>query len=139
MIKKHSEFINFPINLHVSKEVEREVTDEEVHDGEEHEKKDEKKKTKKIKETEWKYEIINDNKAIWMRDKKEIKSEEYKKFYKSFTKDYDNPIAWTHFKTEGNIAFTSLLFIPARAEGNMFENYQHKTSQIKLFVRRVLV
>ena len=58
-----------------------------------------------------------------MRDKKELKAEEYRKFYKSFTKDYDNPTTWTHFKTEGNVAFTSLLFTPARAEGNMFENY----------------
>lgn len=122
LIKKYSEFINFPINLKVSKEVEKEVTD---NDGEEKTKDGETKprKTKKIKKTEWKWEVVNDNKAIWMRDKKELKTEEYKKFYKSFTRDYDNPVSWTHFKTEGNIAFTSLLFVPAKAEGNMFENY----------------
>lgn len=125
LIKKHSEFINFPINLRVSKEVEKEVTDL---DGEQPDGEDAKKKTKKIKETEWKWEVVNDNKAIWLRDKKELKVEEYKKFYKSFSKDYDNPLSWTHFKTEGNIAFTSLLFVPARAEGNMFEDYKHKKS-----------
>jgi len=113
--------------LKESREVSKEVTDnEEDKDGEDKkEEKDgeKKKKYKTIKETVWDWKVVNDNKAIWLRDKKEIKSEEYKKFYKAFTRDYDNPTSWTHFKTEGNIAFTSLLYLPLRAEGSMFENY----------------
>lgn len=90
LIKKYSEFINFEIKLLTSKEVEREVPDEdaepEIVDGET------KIPTKKIKETEHEWKVMNDNKAIWLRSKDEIEDEEYINFYKSMTKDYDDPL-----------------------------------------------
>lgn len=70
---------------------------------------------KTIKETVKEWKVMNDNKAIWTRDKSEIEDEEYINFYKSLTKDYDDPINWIHFKAEGDLEFTSLLYIPKRA------------------------
>lgn len=58
---------------------------------------------------------MNENKALWLRDKSEIEEEEYKKFYKSLTKDYDDPLGHIHFKAEGEVEFRSILYIPKRA------------------------
>jgi len=145
LIKKYSEFINFPIKLKIYKEVSKEVEDTEAEpekpeeDGEAKSTEEPKKKTKTIKESipEWKQ--INENKAIWTRDKTEITQDEYKKFYKAMTKDYDDPLGWTHFKAEGEVQFTSLLFIPKRAPHDQFENYYGASSALKLYVRRVLI
>lgn len=105
------------------------------------EKKEEEKKpkTKKIKEKVAEWKTVNDNKAIWLRPKEEIEDEEYKKFYKALSKDYDDPLNWIHFKTEGEVEFTSLLYIPKRAPHDLFENYYGKSAALKLYVRRVLI
>lgn len=84
--------------------------------------------------------MINDNKAVWLRSKDEISDEEYKNFFKSLGKSNDDPADWIHFKAEGEVEFTSLLYIPKRAPSDMFENYYGKaTSNIKLYVRRVMI
>lgn len=130
LIKKHSEFINFPIKVRSFKEVEREVPDETVEekteedlDGEDKTEEETAPKTKKIKEKvpEWKH--MNDNKAIWTRPKEEINDDEYVKFYKSFSKDYEDPLNWIHFKGEGSVEFTSLLFCPKKAPHDLYDNY----------------
>lgn len=58
---------------------------------------------KTIKETVNEWKVMNDNKAIWIRDKSEIEEEEYINFYKSMSKDYDEPLNWIHFKAEGDV------------------------------------
>jgi heat shock protein beta len=68
-----------------------------------------------VTETVWDYEQINENKAIWKKPAEEIEDEEYKKFYKSLTNDYQDPLDWIHFKVEGGVTFTALLFIPKSA------------------------
>ena len=152
LIKQYSEFISFPISVYVKKEVSREVdvTDEEEFKDEskmneqkddleiQDDKKDEnKKKTKTIKDTVWEWERINTSKAIWLRAAEEIEEDEYKKFYKSITKDYDDPTTWMHFKGEGEVEFTSILFIPKRAPRDLMNE---DTKQVlKLYVRRVLI
>lgn len=70
---------------------------------------------KTVKETVEEWKQINDNKAIWTREKSELNEEEYKKFYKAMTRDYDDPLSYIHFKAEGEVEFTSLLFIPKKA------------------------
>lgn len=112
--------------------------DLEVKEGEE-KKEEPKKKTKTVKETVMEWKVLNDNKAIWTRPKDQIEDDEYKKFYKAMSKDYDDPLNWIHFKTEGEVEFTSLLFIPKRAQHDQFENYYGKSSSLKLYVRRVLI
>lgn len=94
-------------------------------------------KTVKEQVVEWK--VMNDNKAIWTRKKEEIEDEEYINFYKSMTKDYDDPLNWIHFKAEGELEFTSLLYIPKRAQHNQFDNYYGASDSLRLYVRRVLI
>ena len=168
-IKKYSEFIDYPIYMKINKTyTEEEETDEyenetdtsAVNDTkkEDEEKKDnktddlenkdedeEKKKEKKKKKTKtvtkwkWDYELINENKPIWLRDKKEITKEEYVKFYKALTKDSEEPLAYDHGKLEGEVNFRYILFIPGKRPYDLYDNYYGKSSSLKLYVRRVLV
>nr|XP_016443728.1 PREDICTED: endoplasmin homolog [Nicotiana tabacum] len=160
LVKKYSEFINFPINLWASKEVEKEVpvdedesTDEEEtsetsssEEGDEDDSEkpeDEKKpKTKKVKETTYEWELLNDVKAIWLRNPKEVTEEEYTKFYHSLAKDFsdDKPLGWSHFNAEGDVEFKAVLFVPPKAPQDLYESYYNsKKSNLKLYVRRVFI
>merc|ERR1712061_499654 len=105
-------------------------------DDEEKEEKEEKKPTKK---TVYEWEQVNTQKAIWLRAKEDVTEEEYTEFYKSISKDYLDPLAYTHFNAEGEIEFKSILFLPKKAPMDMMDNYWTKKSEVKLFVRRVLV
>jgi heat shock protein beta len=87
----------------------------------------------------WEWDTINEIKAIWLREKSEISEEEYHGFYKTITRDHENPLAYTHFSAEGEIEFKAILFIPASAPYDLFENYYGKSSALKLYVRRVLI
>merc|ERR1712032_538346 len=78
-------------------------------------------------------------KAIWLRAKEDVTEEEYTEFYKSISKDYLDPLAYTHFNAEGEIEFKSILFLPKKAPFDMMDNYWTKKSEVKLYVRRVLV
>ncbi len=155
LVNKYSEFINFPIYLHTEKEVEKEVPVEEeaeeeatpedvAADGEddvadEEEEEEDKPTTRKVKETVREWELLNDNKAIWLRPAAEVTEEEYTKFYKALSKDFEAPLAYTHFKAEGDVEFKAILFVPARAEPGLFDNYYAKAAALKLFVRRVFI
>jgi len=130
LIKKYSEFINFPIKLKTIKEMNRTVPDEDEvateepadasKDGETAPKP---KKTKIVKEMVTDYALMNDNKAIWTKAKEDITDEDYTKFYKTFSKDYDEPMSWIHFKAEGEVDFTGLLYIAKKAPHDLFDNY----------------
>merc|ERR1712099_153371 len=98
---------------------------------------EEEKKPKKKTVFEW--EQVNTQKAIWLRSKEDVTEEEYTEFYKSISKDYLDPLAYTHFNAEGEIEFKSILFLPKKAPFDMMDNYWTKKSEVKLFVRRVLV
>merc|ERR1719361_195238 len=102
---------------------------------------EERKRTKKAptKKTVYEWEQVNTQKAIWLRAKEDVTEEEYNEFYKSISKDYLDPLAYTHFNAEGEIEFKSILFLPKKAPMDMMDNYWTKKSEVKLFVRRVLV
>merc|ERR1711912_75008 len=97
---------------------------------------EEKKPTKK---TVYEWEQVNTQKAIWLRAKEDVTEEEYNEFYKGISKDYLDPLAYTHFNAEGEIEFKSILFLPKKAPFDMMDNYWTKKSEVKLYVRRVLV
>ena len=148
LVKKHSEFISYPISLWTEKTTEKEVSDDEAEEeGEEEEGKiteikdeDEKKekKTKKIKEVSHEWAIMNKQKPIWMRVPEEITKDEYAAFYKSLTNDWEEQLAVKHFAVEGQLEFKSVLFVPKRAPFDMFDG-KKKSNNIKLYVRRVFI
>jgi len=143
LIKKHSEFISFPIELWVEKSTEKEVEDdedEEKKEGDEPKVEDEnkEKKKKKIKEISHEFERVNNTKPLWLRKKDDITKDEYASFYKSITNDWEEHLACTHFTMEGNLEIKGILFVPKRAPFDLFEA-KKKKSNIKLYVRRVFI
>ncbi|KAB1200709.1 hypothetical protein CJ030_MR0G006545 [Morella rubra] len=165
LVKKYSEFINFPIYLWSTKEVDVEVPadeeessdeeesaesnsseeeEEEEEDAEKGEDEDAEKKpkTKKVKETTSEWELLNDVKAIWLRNPKEVTDDEYTKFYHSLAKDFgdEKPLAWSHFTAEGDVEFKTVLFVPPKAPHDLYESYYNTNkSNLKLYVRRVFI
>jgi len=144
--KKYSQFIQFPIYVKTKKEIdadlEEEDDDEEDSDDsetEDDEEKDDEEEKKPTKKTVYEWEQVNTQKAIWLRAKEDVTEEEYNDFYKSISKDYLDPLAYTHFNAEGEIEFKSVLFLPKKAPHDMMDNYWTKRSEVKLYVRRVLV
>jgi heat shock protein beta len=169
LVERYSEFITFPIFLHTSKtetievpveeegeeeEEEEEATDEKKAEGddakkaeddeleaedEEEEEADEKGKTKSEQRTTWSWVRVNEQTPIWTKEKSEIADEEYSKFYKSISKDTQDPLHWIHFKAEGEIEFKSILYIPKAPPSESFNNYYGKSNALRLYVRKVLI
>jgi len=156
IISKYSQFITFNIYLWSSKTVSEEVpieeteateapeaskesTDADDATVEETKDEEEKPKTKTVSKTVWDWELINIAKPIWQRKTTEVTDEEYKEFYKTFTKDSAGYLTHTHFSAEGEVSFKSILFVPKSAPSDIFQNYNKAVDTIKMYVRRVFI
>jgi molecular chaperone HtpG len=159
LVKKHSEFINYPISLYVEKtvskevDVEEEVSDTKEGEGEEVGDSDEPKideisdedlankvkNTKTVEEVVSEYVLLNKQKPVWTKKPDSVSKDEYASFYKSLTNDWEDHLAVKHFNVEGQLEFTGLLFIPKRAPFDLFEPNTKKQGHIKLYVRRVFI
>ncbi|KAL2632039.1 hypothetical protein R1flu_016725 [Riccia fluitans] len=145
LIKKYSEFIGYPISIWVEKSVEKEVSDDE----EEEEKaevegkvedvtEEKERKTKKVKEVFHEWNLINNQKPIWMRKPEEVTKDEYASFYKSLSNDWEEQLTHKHFSVEGQLEFRAVVFVPKRAPFDLMDS-KKKPNNIKLYVRRVFI
>ncbi len=117
IINKYSEHISLPIKMLGSVPLDEEGKPQEGVEAE--------------------FEAVNKGTALWARPKTEISDEEYQNFYQSLSYDMEPPLSTLHHKVEGNMEYTSLLFIPKKAPFDMW-NRENKKG-IKLYVRRVFI
>ncbi|XP_045525176.1 endoplasmin homolog [Pieris brassicae] len=149
LVKKYSQFINFPIYLWASRTESYELpaedepssdddadADARVEDAADAEPE---REAKRAERTVWDWELMNDNKPIWTRKPTEVRDDEYTQFYKTLTKDTAAPLARAHFVAEGEVTFRALLFVPRVQPADSFNRYGTKTDHIKLYVRRVFI
>ena len=120
-ITKYSDHISVPVELY----------------EEQYEAPKEGENENKDKQPKFDYVQVNDAKALWTRAPQEIKPEEYNEFYKHLTSDYQDPLTYAHNKVEGELEYTSLLYIPRQAPWDLFNREQKHG--LKLFVHRVFI
>merc|ERR1712176_1543728 len=155
LVQHYSEFVTHPIHLRITSETEVEIEEDEPEDepteGDDEEKKDDDidveddeeeekpKKTEMVTTYDW--EEINNNPAIWTREKESITDEEYQGFWEVVAKGVSGKAArWNHFNAEGNINFKSLLYLPEEIpDSYRFGNIDKIEGGLKLYVRKVLI
>ncbi len=120
-IEKYSDHIAVPVYL----------WEEKFEAPKEGEKEDEKKEPK------FEYTQVNEAKALWTLNPRDVKEEQYKEFYKHLTHDYSDPLAWAHNRVEGDLEYTSLLFLPSEAPWDLYS--RDAVKGLKLFVERVFI
>jgi molecular chaperone HtpG len=137
LVKKHSEFIGYPIELLVEKTADK-TSEETKKEGDDMNVNDSSEENVNKKEIQSEWLQLNKQKPIWMRNPDEITKEEYSSFYKSITNDWEDQLALKHFSVEGQLEFKSIIFVPKRAPFDLFDQ-KKKPNNVKLYVRRVFI
>ncbi|KAL6553642.1 hypothetical protein OROGR_007484 [Orobanche gracilis] len=150
LVKNYSQFVSFPIYTWQEKGFTKEVeVDEdpaeankdpaEANKDKQEVKTEKKKKTKTVVERYWDWELTNETQPIWLRNPKEVSTEEYNEFYKNTFNEYLEPLASSHFTTEGEVEFRSVLYVPSIAPTGKDDIVNPKTKNIRLYVKRVFI
>ncbi|KAL6553641.1 hypothetical protein OROGR_007483 [Orobanche gracilis] len=150
LVKNYSQFVSFPIYAWQEKGFTKEVeVDEdpaeankdpaEANKDKQEVKTEKKKKTKTVVERYWDWELTNETQPIWLRNPKEVSTEEYNEFYKNTFNEYLEPLASSHFTTEGEVEFRSVLYVPSIAPTGKDDIVNPKTKNIRLYVKRVFI
>eukprot|EP00427_Karlodinium_veneficum_P016710 CAMPEP_0169139996 /NCGR_PEP_ID=MMETSP1015-20121227/43340_1 /TAXON_ID=342587 /ORGANISM="Karlodinium micrum, Strain CCMP2283" /LENGTH=772 /DNA_ID=CAMNT_0009205885 /DNA_START=69 /DNA_END=2387 /DNA_ORIENTATION=+ len=137
MLKKYSEFLQFPIEVWSEKTEYETVPDEAANvnltEGEE-------PKTKTVPKTTKAWEKVNSAEPLWMQEPKDITKEAYTEFYKTTFGQYDDLLAQTHFSLEGQIEFRAILFVPSSVPWELSQDmFNEKVRPVKLYVKRVFI
>ncbi|KQJ86565.1 heat shock protein 90-6, mitochondrial isoform X3 [Brachypodium distachyon] len=141
LVKNYSQFVSFPIYTWQEKGFTKEVEVDEdpaaaKTEGDGDTEKQAKKKTKTVVEKYWDWELTNETQPIWLRNPREVSTEEYNEFYKKTFNEYLDPLASSHFTTEGEVEFRSILYVPATKKEDITDR---KTKNIRLYVKRVFI
>ena len=153
IVKKHSEFINYPIKLWTVTTETKEVPDDDNKDSDDDvtktasenetteatETNEATPKMKTITEEVCKWKTLNEQKPVWLKKPEEVTNDEYASFYKSLSNDWEEHLCVKHFLAEGQIEYKSVLFIPKRAPFDMFNTGNSNKNKIKLYVKRVFI
>ncbi|ERN10631.1 heat shock protein 90-6, mitochondrial [Amborella trichopoda] len=143
LVKNYSQFVCFPIytwqEKGFTKEVEVDEDPAEAKKEGDDAKTEKKKKTKTVVERYWDWELTNETKPLWLRNPKDVTTEEYNEFYKKTFNEYLEPLACSHFTTEGEVEFRSILFVPAMTPMGRDDIINPKTRNIRLYVKRVFI
>ncbi|KAL3624620.1 hypothetical protein CASFOL_031288 [Castilleja foliolosa] len=139
LVKNYSLFVSFPIYTWQEKGYTKEVEVEGDPAEAKQEGETEKKKTKTVVERYWDWELTNETQPIWLRNTKEVTTEEYNEFYKKTFNEYLEPLASSHFTTEGEVEFRSILYVPSIAPTGKDDIVNPKTKNIRLYVKRVFI
>ncbi|KAJ8640202.1 hypothetical protein MRB53_016896 [Persea americana] len=139
LVKNYSQFVSFPIYTWQEKSRTVEVEEEEPPKEGEEAKPEGAKKKKTVTEKYWDWELANETKPIWMRNPKEVEKDEYHEFYKKTFNEFLDPLANTHFTTEGEVEFRSVLYIPGMGPLNNEDIVNPKSKNIRLYVKRVFI
>ncbi|XVF71765.1 hypothetical protein PTKIN_Ptkin12aG0065300 [Pterospermum kingtungense] len=143
LVKNYSQFVSFPIytwqEKGITKEVEVDEDPLEAKEADQDEKIEKKKKTKKVVERFWDWELENETQPIWLRNPKEVITEEYNEFYKKTFNECSDPLASSHFTTEGAVEFRWVLYVPAISPMGRDDIINTKTKNIRLYVKRVFI
>ncbi|CAH8568628.1 unnamed protein product [Schistosoma rodhaini] len=146
VVKKYSQFINFPIYVWSSRVESKVVDTEEKEDSKTadseasvEEESGKKSEGKTVENVVWDWVRVNANKPIWKRKPADVTDEEYNELFRAYSNDNDDPLAKIHFSGEGDVLFSSILYIPKHPPTNIFQMHNTHNDRIKLYVRRVYI
>jgi heat shock protein beta len=140
LLKRYSEFLQFPIELNASKTTYDTEVDEEATKKAREEDPEAAEVTKSVTNKSFDYEVVNSMKPVWLRPPKEVTEEEHSEFYKSAFRAFEDPLRTIHFSLEGQVQFKALLYVPKKLPFELNQNmFDENANSMKLYVKRVFI